>query len=111
VHQSVQNPSEAEFTLDAGESDEDDISEDNSIKSDETVMQESGISFEGLQSSVTVENTADKLIYPNARISNVVTMLLIMTFMTHRLSGAALKDLLQLIDIHCLIPNPVPLQV
>jgi len=108
VHQSVQNPSEAEFTLDAGECDEDDISEDNSIKSDETVMQESSISFEGLHSSVTVENTADKLIYPNARISNVVSMVLIMTFaMNHRLSGTALKDFLQLIDIHYLIPNPL----
>ena len=31
-----------------------------------------------------------------------------MTFaMTHKLSGAALKDLLSLIDIHCLIPNPL----
>lgn len=35
-------------------------------------------------------------------------MLLIMTFaITHKLTGAALKDLLSLIDIHCLIPHPL----
>ena len=45
----------------------------------------------------------DDLIYPGARISNAVSMLLIMAFcITHKLSGAAVKDLLSLIDIHCL---------
>ena len=69
-------------------------------------------SFEGLESAgidcTEGSTSTDKLIYPNARISNAVSMLLIMTFaMTHKLSGAALKDLLSLIDIHCLIPNPL----
>ena len=42
----------------------------------------------------------DKPIYPNARVTNAVSMLLIMTFaITHQLSRAALKDLLSLIDI------------
>lgn len=50
----------------------------------------------------------EKLIYPNARITNAVSMLLIMSFaITHQLTGAALKDLLSLIDIHCLVPNPL----
>lgn len=50
----------------------------------------------------------EKLIYPNARITNAVSMLLIMSFaVTHQLTGAALKDLLALIDIHCLVPNPL----
>ena len=45
----------------------------------------------------------DDLIYPGARISNAVSMLLIMAFcITHKLSGAVVKDLLSLIDIHCL---------
>ena len=47
-----------------------------------------------------------KPIYPNARVTNAVSMLLIMTFaITHQLSRAALKDLLSLIDIHCLKPS------
>ena len=50
----------------------------------------------------------DKPIYPNARVTNAVSMLLIKTFaITHQLSGAALKDLLSLIDIHCLKPSPL----
>lgn len=45
-------------------------------------------------------------VYPGARISNAVSMLLIMTFvMTHKITGVALKDLLSLIDIHCLMPH------
>ena len=68
--------------------------------------------FESLDSGgvdLTAESvSADRLIYPNARISITVSMLLIMTFaMKHKLSGAALKDLLSLLDIHCLIPNPL----
>jgi len=75
---------------------------------EDTVVQETGVNVEGLESTVTVENTADKLIYPNGRISNAASMLLIMTFaITHRISGVALKDLLSLIDVHCLIPNPL----
>lgn len=50
----------------------------------------------------------DKPIYPNARVTNAVSMLLIKTFaITYQLSGAALKDLLSLIDIHCLKPSPL----
>ena len=50
----------------------------------------------------------DTPIYPNARVTNAVSVLLIMTFaITHQLSGAVLKDLLSLIDIHCLKPNPL----
>ena len=65
-------------------------------------------SLEGGVDWIEGSTSTDKLIYPNARISNTVSMLLIMTFaMTHKLSGAALKDLLSLIDIHCLIPNPL----
>lgn len=45
-------------------------------------------------------------VYPGARISNAISMLLIMTFvMTHKITGVALKDLLSLIDIHCLMPH------
>ena len=55
--------------------------------------------FESLDSGgvdLTAESvSADRLIYPNARISITVSMFLIMTFaMKHKLSGAALKDLL-----------------
>ena len=50
----------------------------------------------------------DNPIYPNARITNAVSMLLIMTFaLKHKLSGLAIRDLLSLIDIHCLVPNPL----
>ena len=50
----------------------------------------------------------DNPIYPNARITNAVSMLLIMTFaLKHKLSGVAIRDLLSLIDIHCLEPNPL----
>ena len=45
------------------------------------------------------------LIYPNARITNEVSMLLIMMFaIVNKLSRSALKDLLSLIDLHCPIP-------
>ena len=60
----------------------------------------------GSEPSCSTED--EKLIYPNARITNAVSMLLIMSFaVTHQLTGAALKDLLSLIDIHCLVPNPL----
>ena len=50
----------------------------------------------------------EKAIYPNARLTNAASLLLIMTFaVTHKLSGEALKDLLTLINMHCLIPNPL----
>ena len=50
----------------------------------------------------------DNLIYPNARITNAVSMLLIMTFaLKHKLSGIAIRDLLSLVDMHCLVPNPL----
>ena len=50
----------------------------------------------------------DNPIYPNARITYAVSMLLIMTFaLKHKLSGVAIRDLLSLIDIHCLVPNPL----
>jgi len=54
------------------------------------------------------ESGDDSPIYPNARITNAVSMLLIMTFaLNHKLSGVAIRDLLSLIDIHCLVPNPL----
>lgn len=63
----------------------------------------------GLDMGITdtqIESQNDKLIYPNARITNATSMLLIMTFaVIHKLSGEALKDLLTLIDMHCLIPH------
>ena len=50
----------------------------------------------------------DQLIYPNARITNAASMILILTFaITHNLSSDALKDMLSLIDIHCLRPHPL----
>ena len=68
--------------------------------------------FESLESSgvdfIEGAASADKLIYPKAQISITASMVLIMTFaMKHKLSESALKDLLSLIDIHCLIPNPL----
>ena len=63
----------------------------------------------GLDMGITVtpiESQSEKLIYPNARITNATSMLLIMTFaVIHKLSGEALKDLLTFIDMHCLIPH------
>ena len=53
----------------------------------------------------TISSESDP-VYPGARISNAVSMLLIMTFvMTHKITGVSLKDLLSLIDIHCLMPH------
>ena len=53
------------------------------------------------------EDQAEKLLlYQGARITIAMSMVLIMTFVMRRhLSGAALVDLLSLIEIHCLIPN------
>lgn len=63
----------------------------------------------GLDIGITdtqIESQSKKLIYPNARITNATSMLLIMTFaVIHKLSGEAIKDLLTLIDMHCLIPH------
>lgn len=60
---------------------------------------------DGIQGAESID---DSPIYPNARITNAVSMLLIMTFaLTHKLSGVAIRDLLSLIDIHCLVPNPL----
>ena len=63
----------------------------------------------GLDTGITdtqTESQSGKLIYPNARITNAASMLLIMTFaVIHKLSGEALKDLLALIDMHCSIPH------
>ena len=55
--------------------------------------------------STETKSQSEKPIYPNARITNATSMLLIMIFViTHKLSGEALKDL-ALIDLHCLIPH------
>ena len=60
----------------------------------------------GVDFTQEAQSMEDDLIYPGAKISNAVSMLLIMTFsITHKLSGAALKDLLSLINIHCLVPH------
>ena len=60
----------------------------------------------GSEPSCSTED--EKLIYPNARITNAVSMVLIMSFVVaHQLTGTTLKDLLSLIDIHCSVPNPL----
>ena len=59
-----------------------------------------------LSSTMEINHLEDDLIYPGARITNAISMLLIMTFATtYNLSGTALKDLLSLISIHCLVPH------
>ena len=59
-----------------------------------------------LRSDIDTISSESDPVYPGARISNTASMLLIMTFvMTHKITGVALKDLLSLIDIHCLIPH------
>ena len=59
-----------------------------------------------LGSELEVPSSESDPVYPGARISNAVSLLLIMTFvMTHKITGMALKDLLSLIDIHCLMPH------
>ena len=56
--------------------------------------------------TLEAQSLEDNLIYPGAKISNGVSMLLIMTFsITRKLSGAAIKDLLSLVNIHCLLPH------
>ena len=56
--------------------------------------------------SLQVTADIEKPIYPNARITNAASILLIMTFaVVHKLSGEALKDLLSLINMHCLVPH------
>ena len=61
---------------------------------------------ENLESVDAPASLSSNLIYPNARISNAVSMLLIMTFaITNKLSGSAIQDLLSLIDLHCMVPH------
>ena len=61
---------------------------------------------QNLESVNAPTSVSSNLIYPNARISNAVSMLLIMTFaITNKLSGSALQDLLSLIDLHCMVPH------
>ena len=51
-------------------------------------------------------SNADKLIYSGARITLATSVLLKITFVIrHGLSGAALVDLLSLVEIHCLSDN------
>ena len=58
-----------------------------------------------LRSDIDTISSESDPVYPGARISNAVSMLLIMTFvMTHKITGVALKDL-SLIDIYCLMPH------
>ena len=57
--------------------------------------------------TASASNPNEKPLYPNARIILAASMILIMTFaITHRLSSAALTDLLTLINLHCLIDIP-----
>ena len=48
----------------------------------------------------------EESLYDGARISLKESMLLIMTFLTrHELTKEATRDLLSLIELHCLVPN------
>ena len=58
---------------------------------------------ENFESVDTPASLSSNLIYPNARISNAVSML---TFaITNKLSGSVIQDLLSLIDLHCMVPH------
>jgi len=47
-----------------------------------------------------------KPLYPGARLTEIESTLLLMTFMMkHSLTREALKDLLTIIELHCLTPN------
>ena len=92
------------------------ISDVESITYDECVVEDEeqsdetncdGNTFgENLESVDAPASLSSNLIYPNARISNAVSMLLIMIFaITNKLSGSALQDLLSLIDLHCMVPH------
>lgn len=53
-----------------------------------------------------VEDIADKPLYAGSRLMLGISLLLIVTFaVRHALSGAALSDLLTLIEMHCVLPN------
>ena len=98
------------FDIDSCELDESDhyssSSENEYLEEDELIGNCSLDNIIGSEPSCSTED--EKLIYPNARITNAVSMLLIMSVaVAHQLTGAALKDLLSLIDIHCSVPNPL----
>jgi len=91
--------------------DSDDIHSDNADVTSESLEYglEASADMVGLEvdnESLLVPADHDSPIYPNARLTNSASMLLIMTFaVVHKLSGEALKDLLSLIDLHCLFPH------
>ena len=77
-----------------------------SCRSSPEYYEESETAAYDLRSELEASSSESDPVYPGARISNVVSMLLIVTFvMTHKITGVALKDLLSLIDIHCLMPH------
>lgn len=99
-----------DFDIDSCKSDE---SDHYSSSSENDYLEECELigncNLDNIIGNETSCSTQDKkLIYPNVRIANAVSMLLIMSFaVAHKLTGAALKDLLSLIDIHCSVPNPL----
>ena len=92
------------FTSTAEQETRECISDVESITYDECVVEDEeqsdetncdGNTFGENLESVDAPSLSSNLIYPNARISNAVSMLLIMTFaITNKLSGSALQDLL-----------------
>lgn len=77
---------------------------DDSFYGDNNITTEVSLEMNNMETQALSDN--EKPIYLNARITNAVSILLIMTYaVTHKLSGEALKDLLSLIDIHCLVPH------
>ena len=57
-------------------------------------------------SEAEVPDWKDEPLYTGANITAAVSYLLIMAFVIrHGLTGEALIDLLQLIELHCLLPN------
>ena len=76
----------------------------STVENDDFISTPSAATYTPLNTEDVSSN--DQLIYPSARITNAASMILILTFViTHQLSGDALKDLLSLIDIHCLKPH------
>ena len=76
----------------------------STVENDDFISTPSAATYTPLSTEDVSSN--DQLIYPSARITNAASMILILTFViTHQLSGDALKDLLSLIDIHCLKPH------
>lgn len=103
---------------DVGDIDERHSSYDNTIMEQPDIgMEEPDVGMEepdvyvGMEEpilSVTPTNQSELPIYPNARISLATSLILIMTFaLTHHLSGAALSDLLALVNLHCTVDVPV----